>query len=162
MAVAGVVWAALALQVPAADSVAIARTRSALAALRDSLSTVRGASAQYRADLPRASAVLVLQRSERMRRQCAGALAAADTLTIVLAGPPPRASVTAQRDRARSALAELRPALRRCVAQHDTTAGIAAADSLRAWGPYRHRVLLEAVRWYELVAVEYWAALPSQ
>lgn len=160
--IAAVVWAALALQAPPPDSLATTRTRAALDALRDSLSVVRGASTQFRADLRRVSAPLVVERSERMGARCAGALAAADSLAGVLAGPPPIPSAASRHIATGTALRELRSALRRCVTQHRTDAGIAAADSLRAWGPHRHRQLLEAVRRYELTAVRYRAALSPE
>ena len=102
-------------------------------------STLRGAAARFRHDLPNASAQLVLARAQRVHTACADSRAAADSVAPLLAR-----NATAQ-----SELAALQRALVSCQRDWQTTGPRANADSLRAWGPYRLSELDRALRRYQ-------------
>ena len=132
-------WVGLVIQAP--DSAARARYAAARTALDDSLTAVEAAAAGFQADLAGASSDLVLSRAERLRRRCAGAEGASQPLLALLTtGSAPR------RD-----LVSLRAALARCDTEFATPRS-QAADSLKAWAPYRLARLGDAVRRYRLSA----------
>lgn len=125
---------------PGPDSVTRARS-AALAAFDDSLTAVESAAAAFSSDLGVASSDLVVSRSERLRRRCAGAERAAEPLLTLLSP-----ATAAHRD-----LGSLRAALARCDVEFVTTQS-QPADSVKAWAPFRLARLGDAVRRYRLSA----------
>ena len=142
-----ILWAAFVAQTP--DSATTARYAAALKSAEDSLTGLRGAVANFRADLAAASPALVLARSARVHARCAGARSAVAALDGVLATGvyTPQSGTT--RTALRREIRELRRALGACELAWDTSAPRANADSLRAWGPYRIGQLEDALRRYE-------------
>ena len=146
-----IVWAALAAQSP--DSATKHRYLAALQAVDDSLSSVRAAGANFRADLAAASPELIVARSTRMRDRCAGARAALARLDTVLAvAYSPRAGEPQRALRAESVV--LAGTMRRCERDWNPAPRV-AADSLRAWGPFRVEQLDRAMRRYTARAVAF-------
>jgi len=143
-------WAALAVQAP--DSAKTARYSADLRALDDSLGAVRGAAAQFRADLTYASPDLVIARAQRMRGRCLGGQAAAARLDSTLAAGPYLARAAHAEARLRRDLAAVRRALGECRRDFDTGLRYPAADSAKAWGPYRLSRLEAAIRVYTAAA----------
>jgi len=134
----------------APDSVRQARYERVLKQATESLDGVRGASAGFRTDLPSASSQLVLARAERVHTGCRGADAALLQVDTLLAeGVYSRAAVSEQAQ-LRRATAELRRVLERCQREWmvSQVPAAAAADSLRAWGPYRTAQLDSALQRY--------------
>ncbi len=131
---------ALAIAAQTSDSARQARYERVLNHATDALDRLRGATAGFRADLPSASTDLVLQRAARVRGSCSDAAAAVSAVDSLLAQGPYRSNAQRQQTELRSGGAELRRALTRCErewnARQHRTADV-AADSLRAWGPYR-------------------------
>jgi hypothetical protein len=150
--VLSLLWVAIAPQNP--DSVHFTQ---ALKAVDDSLTGVRRAAAELRADLASASPALVLSRAGRQRAQCTGSRAAVTELQRVLGSRvyTPRAAAAQQALRAEAAA--MRQALERC--ERDWAPGVgpepARADSLRVWAPHRLAQLQRAIRRYQLKAASF-------
>ena len=117
-------WIAFAVQSPDSSLVA-------------TFSSLRGASARFRQDLPHASPRLVMSRAQQVHDACASSRTAADALAAAQ-GSTPHTELTA-----------LLRALTDCQRDWDTSATRANADSLRAWGPYRLTELEQAMRRYQ-------------
>jgi hypothetical protein len=141
---------ALAGAAQAPDSVRQARFERVLKQASDSLDGVRGAAAAFRTDLPSASSELVLARAARVHTGCRGADAALLQVDTLLAGSVYTRAAATEQARLRSATAELRRVLGRCQREWSLShlSKAAAADSLRAWGPYRTAQLDSALRRY--------------
>lgn len=129
------------LVIQAPDSAARARYAAARTTLDDSLTAMEAVAAGFQADLAAASSDLVLSRAERLRRRCAGADRASEPLLALLT-----TGSALRRD-----LVSLRAALARCGTEF-VIARSQAADSLKAWAPYRLARLGDAVRRYRLSA----------
>ncbi len=141
---------ALAVTAQTSDSVRQARYERVLNNATDALDRVRGATAGFRTDLPTASASLVLQRAERVRGTCRDAGAAVGAVDSLMAQGLYVGHAQHQQSELMSGGAELRRVLTQCERQWRTPTPptYAAADSLRAWGPYRTAQLDAALRRY--------------
>jgi hypothetical protein len=131
---------ALAIAAQTPDSARQARYERTLNNATDALDRLRGAAADFRADLPSASTDLILQRAERVRGSCRDAGAAVIAVDSLLAEGPYDRNALRQQAELRSGGTAVRRALTRCerdwnARQHRTAT--VAADSLRAWGPHR-------------------------
>ena len=141
---------ALVVAAQAPDSARQLRYEQVLNGATDALDRVRGAAAGFRADLPSASSDLVLQRAERVRVSCRGAGGAVGAVDSLLAEVIYVSRARREQDELRKGGVELRRVLTRC--ERDWTAPspqlVMAADTLRAWGPYRTSQLETALRRY--------------
>lgn len=130
------------------DSVRAARYERVLRDVTESLDAVRGAAAEFRTDLPRASSELVLERAARIRTRCGVADSAAVRQQSLLAEGVYVPAAAAEQVRLSRETRRLRGVLARCrrewgVPEHPS---VADADSLRAWGPYRTSQLDRALQ----------------
>jgi len=144
---------ALAVAAQTSDSVRHARYERVLNNVTEALDRLRGATAGFRTDLPMASANLVLQRAERVRTGCRDAGAAVRAVDTLLAEGVYVDRAQRQQNALASGDAELRRVLTQCERQWrvPTPPTYVAADSLRAWGPYRTSQLDAALRRYLVV-----------
>ena len=141
---------ALAVVAQAPDSAWKARFQLVLKQATDSLGGVRGAVAGFRNDLSSASSELVLARAARLHVSCRGADAALVEVQSLLAGGAYTHNAKREQTQLRNETVELRRVLARCerewaVPQRPSTA---AADTLRAWGPYRTDRLDRSLQFY--------------
>lgn len=131
---------ALAIAAQTSDTARQARYERTLNNATDALDRLRGATADFRTDLPSASTDLVLQRAARVRGTCREASAAVSAVDSLLREGLYTTKAQRQQTELRSGGTELRRVLARCErewnAQQHRTA-VVAADSLRAWGPHR-------------------------
>lgn len=142
-------WAAVAAQQP--DSAARAAVVARLRTVSDSLHSLGAQTAAFGRDLTTASDQLVLARALPLRNACQGAVPALDSLAALLAARPLGAGTAAAQRDVQAELRRLRRALLNCQRDWTPRPG-AAADTLRAWGPFRIAELERVVRRYEETA----------
>lgn len=141
---------ALAVAAQAPDSARQQRYEQLLNGATDALDRVRGATAGFRTDLPSASSDLVLERAERVRVTCREAGVAVRGVDSLLAEGVYVSHARREQADLEGSGRELRRVLARCERDWSvpTPRPTTAADSLRAWGPYRTSQLDAALRRY--------------
>lgn len=141
---------ALAVAAQASDSAHRVRYERVLNNATDALDRLRGVTAGFRTDLPRASPDLVVERAERVRASCGEVGTALDGVDSLLAEGVYVSHARREQSALKDGGAELRRVVARCEREWSvpTPRTMAAADSLRAWGPYRTAQLDAALRRY--------------
>jgi hypothetical protein len=134
-------------------------TRELLLGVRTTLTTVEAALVDFNRDLSRIGPETVLARAAALRTRCAGA-----EQVVARARPKIRASAPdPQRRRDAASLAGTMTRLDQALGQ-DCFRGFREdgpgmwADSLRAWGPHRTKVIREIIRYYGAAADKFAAA----
>ena len=141
---------ALAVAAQGPDSVRQLQYERGLNGATDALDRLRGVTAGFRTDLPSASPELVLQRAERVHSSCRDVSVALNGVDSVLAEGVYASHAQREQNELKRGGVELRRVLARCEREWNvpTPRTITAADSLRAWGPYRTAQLDVALQRY--------------
>ena len=144
---------ALAVAAQTADSVRQTHYEQVLNNATDALDRLRGAAAGFRTDLPTASPNLVLGRAERVGGTCRDAGAAVAGVDSLLGEGLYVSRAQREQNELKNGGAALRRELAECERQWRVPSPptYAAADSLRAWGPYRTAQLDASLRRYVAV-----------
>jgi len=149
---ATLLWAALVAQAP--DTSAKQRVIDALKTVDDTLTAVRGSTAEFRVDLSGASPDLVRARVGRVHAHCSSARVAIAPLRAALAADLYTPNLRSKRAVLRDELTLLDRALVRCEREWNSSSAV-PADSLKAWGPFRAAQLEAALRRYDRHAGEF-------